>query len=900
MADSETEYDLDSLAAMLDDDDDRGWTGAESEDLHTLTTMLDAEHEEKLEEPESSAPKVPDVTNPSMADLGLVLSDDEDQPTTCVSAKSDFSAAFKDSKFSKKREEETLANNSNTDFDPLEAELQQMEERMNLLRDQLSKKKKFNVKDGSTSTKFTKLTNISHEAKRTVRTLSADEESNLHRNLKRKSELHRGDTDSEDEEDNRNPFEQRYNSCGREIRKRISHESNEVQNNRKDEVLARVKGKSQQKLGWKGVDGSLVSLKEAGTSSSEVDKNVTVDQYSGIRIINPVVSGDSMRERMEGRKMVRMSTINLHLRGGDIEGDWVTIGVLVSKSDPKTSQKGSQYSIWKLSDLTDCTKTVAVFLFSGAHKGLWKSSVGTVVGLLNPQIMKDRQGEKNTDLLTLSISDHHKAMVMGSSKDLGWCKGRTKQNSQCKYFVNKSSCEFCLYHIQREYQKTSAKRADIQSSFTRVDPRRRLQEKVLGKDQVFYGGQLYSSPTPGSAPKQVRANKGKDLATLNSLKLKLKAEQLKEEDKQKSFTLKHMSDGEINAVKQVAQSNDSFSEKLLAPTPGARNLLRHLVKEDTDKKIDAGEFCSVSAKDLLNMTYHQIQSRKRQQEQSMSQTPLSLSPGSGQSRRSFSPSATPKLGRGIQPGGDIDLDISPPPSRPGPAKAHAMALLQGKGGIQAKDPNAVKNTKKASDPQFQEKIRKRLSNSSMSDNENQVNKKSRLAEAILADSHKSKLGSIDVNSDKFKAMMEQKSRHTNLINVVENEALEKYYQGLEKKEMLEDKMLSVMEIPTTAYVCLQCKYMTESASDFCREENHPLKTVKAKKRFFECRNCKRRTSSLDKLPRKSCSNCDHNSWQRVAMGKAKNGPKLDSEILSLRGDELKHYSGSSNQVFLHV
>lgn len=46
-----------------------------------------------------------------------------------------------------------------------------------------------------------------------------------------------------------------------------------------------------------------------------------------------------MRERMEGRKMVRMSTINLHLRGGDIEGDWVTVGVLVSKSEPKTSQK---------------------------------------------------------------------------------------------------------------------------------------------------------------------------------------------------------------------------------------------------------------------------------------------------------------------------------------------------------------------------------------------------------------------------------------------------------------------------------------------------------------------------------------------------------------------------------
>ncbi|KAK8733093.1 hypothetical protein OTU49_006754, partial [Cherax quadricarinatus] len=507
--------------------------------------------------------------------------------------------------------------------------------------------------------------------------------------------------------------------------------------------------------------------------------------------------------------------------------------------------------------------------------------------------------DKTTDLLTLSIFDHQKVMVMGSSKDLGWCKGRTKQNSQCKYFVNKSSCEFCIYHIQREYQKTSAKRADIQSSFTRVDPRRRLQEKVLGKDQVFYGGQLYTSPAPGCAPKQARANKAKDLTTLASLKLKVKTEQLKTEDKQNSFILKHMSDGEIKAIRQVAQTNDNFSERLLAPTPGARNLLRFMVKEDVQKKTKSGEIRSVTAKDLLNMTSQQIQSRKRQQEHNVSQSSLASLPEAGQSRLSLSP-VTPTLARGSQPGGDIDLDFSPPFRRADPAKARALATLQKKGGIQAKNPNAVKNTEKAADPHFQEKVRKRINKSSDSDSGDQTHKKSRLSEAILNDSSRAKLGSVDINSDKFKAMMEQKSRHTNLVDAVENEALDKYYQGLEKKEMLEEKMLSVMEIPTTAYVCFQCKYMAESASDLCREENHSLKTVKAKKRFFECKNCKRRTSSLDKLPRKSCATCDHSSWQRVPMGKAKSGPKLDSEILSLRGDELKHYSASSNKVFLHI
>lgn len=59
-----------------------------------------------------------------------------------------------------------------------------------------------------------------------------------------------------------------------------------------------------------------------------------------------------MAERMEGRKMVRMCTINLHLRGGEIEGDWVTIGVLVSKSQTKTSQKVNELKDHRFFKLT--------------------------------------------------------------------------------------------------------------------------------------------------------------------------------------------------------------------------------------------------------------------------------------------------------------------------------------------------------------------------------------------------------------------------------------------------------------------------------------------------------------------------------------------------------------------
>ncbi|KAG0729064.1 Protein MCM10 [Chionoecetes opilio] len=190
-------------------------------------------------------------------------------------------------------------------------------------------------------------------------------------------------------------------------------------------------------------------------------------------------------------------------------------------------------------------------------------------------------------------------------------------NEPCRSFVNKSSCEFCVYHIQREYKKMSSKRAVIQSSFSRVDPKQRLQERVLGKDQVFYGGQLYTSPSLSSAPKQpkqARPNRSKDLATLNSLKIKGVAEELKAKDKVKVDIPipKHFSEGEVSAVKEVMQKNEQLGEKLLAPTPGARHFLKYMVKEDTDKKVAAGAIRHVSAKELLAMTHEGILARKRQ------------------------------------------------------------------------------------------------------------------------------------------------------------------------------------------------------------------------------------------------------------------------------------------------
>ena len=51
---------------------------------------------------------------------------------------------------------------------------------------------------------------------------------------------------------------------------------------------------------------------------------------------------------------------------------------------------------------------------------------------------------------------------------------------------------------------------------------------------------------------------------------------------------------------------------LLAPTVGARNLLKHKAKEDVKKAEEKGEVVSLSAKELLQMTQKNFQTQMAQ------------------------------------------------------------------------------------------------------------------------------------------------------------------------------------------------------------------------------------------------------------------------------------------------
>lgn len=54
--------------------------------------------------------------------------------------------------------------------------------------------------------------------------------------------------------------------------------------------------------------------------------------------------------------------------------------------------QGKTFSVWKLSDLHNLDVFVSLLLFGDVHKEHWKAELGTVIGLLNANPMKQRDG----------------------------------------------------------------------------------------------------------------------------------------------------------------------------------------------------------------------------------------------------------------------------------------------------------------------------------------------------------------------------------------------------------------------------------------------------------------------------------------------------------------------------
>ena len=758
--------------------------------------------------------------------------------------------------------------------------------------------------------------------------------------------VHDEDLDSSDDEEKRNSFEPKYSESGRNLKSLLKKADSEKHdqsitrevlrdsknssdlNNVKPNNLSQSKNNSPTTLSqFKKSNTSSMLTTSNSSPSSSVD--VYSDPVFGLRIVKPLVSSSDLQGLMVGKTPVQISKVKHHLATANLEGDWVIAGVVINKSPTMKSQKGNHYSIWKLSDLSFDMNVITLFLFSDAYKTFWKTAPGTVIGVMNPNVLESKDDK---DQATLSTDSAAKILVLGTSRDMGTCKSVTKAGNPCTAVVNRSKCEYCVYHVQKEYKQCS-RRADLQSSGNgrgfgppsangRGFGPKKIQAAITqGQLQNFVG-------IPAKRNVKLDQKDRERLALLTGAK-KIEKKEENNSEKKKLEVGDHNLKGREEKIpekkKQLVELT-SNQVKDFDRLNKLKGLASKAEKESQASKEDCLNSQNKSSENLTNPTFlkkEEFTLIKLQEMKDESTAPFSKTPGFTRSKLQ---EWTVKQGYGTS-----SQDKNSAPSTPKTLNLNCLSKSSKSSNSISKSNSLAKSFKSLKNaldsPSFGSLSVPRLGNGITSGSidfsqpiskkqadvarlnalkfvrENGGFKKSNVNKILESREKKEqslkrkrepddvenedkKLKEGEKLSDKFKQLMEATSSHVNLIDKAEEEEKEKYFGKLEIKEKMEEKMMTTFKVPCKAVTCSICKYTAFSSSDMCKELRHPIRVINAVKRFFKCGDCGNRTVGLDKIPKLSCKKCNSSNWQRAPMMDEKKAA-ISGASLSIRGGEEK-------------
>lgn len=657
--------------------------------------------------------------------------------------------------------------------------------------------------------------------------------------------------DSSDDEDVDAYLSRKYNEYGSAIQQHLKKSSDE----KKDRIVESEVRRSINVLPSKSTRPDIPTIPTPPPRLNPVNQSLVAkelapapasiftDPIFGMKIIRPLISSALLTERMAGKKAVSSANIRTYIDQMDKNLDWVIAGAIISKSPVKTSQKGDQFSIWQISDLRGAdVKTVSVFLFKGAHSDLWKTAQGVVIAVLNPNVLERRSTSK--DEATVSVDNSQKVMILGQSKDLGTCKSKKKNGDPCGSVVNLSVCEFCIFHVKKEFGNVS-KRAELQSS-TAGRGLNDLRSKVLGKAEVFYAGQSYSAVPAVKNAKLVKKDQDR-LLTLSEYF---------------GTTTSGSYQAAINPQKKVQRSAQSVE----------------LNSRDRAKDLER----------LKQLKAYAQENDKSAVNKDPVAAPKSQDPLAPKFSQSLMATAAPRLSQG-----DFTFEVSAKLKRTELSKIKAAQILKQKP-IPKANPNFIKHRGT--------EVGKKRAIDVLNDSLTEAGGSGTQVDPKRPRLENSQMTEEEMKRSRIQKIMNAHSSHMNLVDMKETEAQQKYFNDLERKEMMEEKMVNTYKMPCKAVACLKCKYLAFKASDLCKEARHPLKLMDAEKRFFRCTNCNNRTTSLHRLPKFACSKCDSNTWAKTGMVREKT-VQLNSEKLSIRGDEEQNIGCASSKdinLDLHV
>ena len=212
------------------------------------------------------------------------------------------------------------------------------------------------------------------------------------------------------------------------------------------------------------------------------------EPFSSIHLSKRLLPHDVLTRTLTHKHLFRLPDLLSTVKSPDYvlpdipESDYVVLAVIASKSSP-LNHKGAHKTTngettstneateseqnvngkYMAFTLTDMKWTVDLFLFSTGYTRFRKLIPGTVVALLNPDVMPPSPGKADTGRFSLKLSSSDDTVLeIGKSRDLSWCKSVRKDGKQCETWVDKRHTEFCEFHVDVVIERTRRGRMETQ------------------------------------------------------------------------------------------------------------------------------------------------------------------------------------------------------------------------------------------------------------------------------------------------------------------------------------------------------------------------------------------------------------------------------------------------------
>ncbi|EQL02759.1 cell division cycle protein [Ophiocordyceps sinensis CO18] len=202
------------------------------------------------------------------------------------------------------------------------------------------------------------------------------------------------------------------------------------------------------------------------------------DPYSCFHLSRRILPHRVLARHVSGMKSLSIKELLRDVKSPDyslpdVEQDIVVFAIVAKKSDPrahkptaaKNGLQAEERGKYMVMTLVDLDYELDLFLFNSGFTRFWKLTEGTVVAILNPNVMPPPPGRQDTGRFSLVInSDADTILEIGSARDMGFCQSLKKDGAPCGSWVNKKRTKFCEFHSNEAVRKQRSKRLEVNSS----------------------------------------------------------------------------------------------------------------------------------------------------------------------------------------------------------------------------------------------------------------------------------------------------------------------------------------------------------------------------------------------------------------------------------------------------